>query len=78
MIDVDQILKDIIGSDTPIEDETDLIESGLLDSYAFIELFSILEDNSITINPTRIDRDDLRTKKGIEKLIENYNKDNNS
>ena len=48
-----------------------MIESGLLDSYAFIELFTALEDYGIEIQPTRIDRSKLRTIKGIEELIEN-------
>ena len=47
----------------------DLMESGLLDSFMFIELFSKLEDEGIEIIPTRIDRELLRTPGSIEKLI---------
>ena len=45
-------------------------QSGLLDSYAFIELFSRLEDEGIELQPTRTDRNRLRSVKEIEKLIE--------
>ena len=48
----------------------ELVDSGLLDSFAFIELFSKLEDFGIIIQPTRIDRNLLRTVEGIERLIE--------
>ena len=37
-----------------------------------IELFSTLEDNGIVLYPTRIDRDKLRTVKGIEELVNDY------
>ncbi len=56
------------------EKDIDLIENCLLDSYAFIELFSRLEDLGIDIQPTRIDRFKLKTVKGIEGLIDEYEK----
>ena len=49
----------------------DLIESGLLDSFAFIELFTKLEDIGIVIIPTRIDRNMLKTPRLLEELINN-------
>ena len=58
------------------EKDIDLIESGLLDSYAFIELFSRLEDLGIDIQPTKIDRSKLKTVKEIEGLIDEYEKKN--
>ncbi|MCQ2738259.1 MAG: phosphopantetheine-binding protein [Clostridium sp.] len=71
MINVKELLEDII--EEKINDESiDLIESGLLDSFAFIELFSRLEDEGIVIQPTRINRDKLRTIKGIEELVNEY------
>ena len=42
------------------------------DSYAFIELFTRLEDYGILIQPTRIDRNELRTVEGIERLIKEH------
>ena len=74
-IDVKKILYDICEDDSVYEDDIDLVETGLLDSYAFIELFSTLEDYGIVIQPTRIDRNLLRTVKGIEKLIDEYKKE---
>ena len=50
----------------------ELIESGILDSFAFIELFAKLEDYGINIQPTRIDRSLLKTPKTIKTLINEY------
>ncbi len=72
MIDVKKLLLEIIEDDIVLDDNVDLFESGLMDSYAFIELFSRLEDYGIIIQPTRIDRKKLRTVKGIEELVESY------
>lgn len=71
-IDIPKILYEICEDDSVYKKDIDLIESGLLDSYAFIELFSKLEDYGINIHPTRIDRTQLRTIEGIEKLIKNH------
>ena len=48
------------------EKDINLIESGLLDSYAFILLFSTLEDYGVFLEPTRIDRSKLATVSGIQ------------
>ncbi len=75
-IDVPKLLYEICEDEDVYEEGIDLIESGLLDSYAFIELFARLEDYGINLQPTRIDRNKLRTVKGIEELINMYiNKD---
>jgi len=71
-INVKDLLYEICEDDSVYNDDIDLIESGLLDSYAFIELFSKLEDYGINIQPTRIDRSMLKNVKGIEQLIQNY------
>ena len=75
-IDIPKLLYEICEDDGVYEKGIDLIESGLLDSYAFIELFSKLEDYGIIIQPTRIDRNQLRTIKGIEELVDDYLKKN--
>ncbi|MGN0602191.1 MAG: D-alanine--poly(phosphoribitol) ligase subunit 2 [Oscillospiraceae bacterium] len=72
MIDIPKILYDICEDDNVYNPDFDLIDSGLLDSYAFIELFSALEDYGIEIYPTRIDREQLRTPKSIEELVKEY------
>jgi acyl carrier protein len=74
MINICDILYSICEDEHVYDKNFDLIESGLMDSFAFIELFSILEDNGIIIYPTRIDKNSLRTSGKIEKLIKEYNK----
>ena len=72
MIDVKKILYDITENKKVYDDNTDLLESGILDSFTFIELFSTLEDMNIELEPTRIDKEKLRSVSGIEILIEEY------
>ena len=76
-VNILDLLYEICEDERVYEKDIDLIDSGLLDSYAFIMLFSRLEDFNINIQPTRIDRTKLRTVKGIEELIQDYlnNKD---
>lgn len=75
MIDVKQLLLEICDDKRVLEKDIDLFESGLMDSYAFIELFSRLEDYGVIIQPTRIDRKRLRTVKGIQELVDEYTKE---
>ncbi len=72
MLNVKDILYELSEEKNVYNDNFDLIESGVLDSYVFIELFSILEDNGIEIQPTRITKDELRTPKSIENLVKKY------
>lgn len=69
MIDVKKMLYSICESDEVFDDNIDLIESGLLDSYAVIELLSQLQDEGIEIQITQINRELLRSIEGIEKII---------
>jgi acyl carrier protein len=71
MIDTKKLLLDITG-EADIPADLDLIESGLLDSLAIIELFTRLEEEGLDIPITRIDRNRLRTADGIHALIEEY------
>ena len=71
-IDVGDLLYSIVEDDNVYNKDFDLIESGLLDSFAFIELFSKLESLGINIYPTRIDRNMLRTPRLLEELINKY------
>ncbi len=73
-INIPELLYEICEDEGVYEEDIDLIESGLLDSFAFIELFSILEDNGIVIYPTRIDKSSLRTSGLIQKLVDECNK----
>ena len=74
MIDVKKILFEICEDEKVFDENTDLIESGILDSYGTMELLAALEDEGIEINITRIDRNLLRSVSGIEKLIEEAKK----
>ena len=76
-INVKDLLFEICEDESVYEDGIDLFETGIMDSYAFIELFSRLEDLGINIQPTRIDRTKLKTVKGIEELINEYKNHNN-
>lgn len=69
MTDVKKILFEICEDEKVFDENTDLIESGILDSYGMMELLAALEDEGIEINITRIDRNLLRSVSGIEKLV---------
>ena len=71
-INIYELLYDVCEDDAVYDPECELLESGILDSFAFIELFSRLEDEGIELQPTRIDRSFLSTPKKIEELVNNY------
>lgn len=74
-INICDLLYEICEDKHVYDMDYDLIESGLLDSFAFIELFSKLEDLGVLIIPTRIDRSKLKTPRLLEELIkESINK----
>lgn len=68
-IDVRSLLREVCGDERAGDYGVDLIDSGLLDSMAFIELFTRLEEEGYDLQPTRIDRSLLRTAEGIEALL---------
>ena len=70
MTDISRLLFELTEEERVFDPDYDLIESGALDSLAFIELFSRLEDEGIELQPTRIDRSELRTPASIARLIE--------
>lgn len=70
MTDISRLLFELTEDERVFDPDYDLIESGALDSLAFIELFSRLEDEGIELQPTRIDRSKLRTPASIARLIE--------
>ena len=69
MTDVKKILYEICEDEKVFEEGTDLFETGILDSYATIELLCRLEEEGTEIQITQIDRNLLRTVKGIETLV---------
>lgn len=70
MIDVGKLLYEICEDDAVFDDDCDLVESGLLDSFALIELVDRLEDCGVKLHLTRIDRTMLKTPRGIRRMIE--------
>ncbi len=60
-----EILESVCGSPEVRKPDTNLTESGLLDSFALIQLLSELEDRGIEIHLTRIDRKCFSTAQGI-------------
>ena len=72
MIDVKGILYEICEDESVYEDNTDLFETGIFDSFVFIELFNRLEDEGLELQPTRIDRSMLRTPAEIQRLVARY------
>ncbi len=64
------LLREVCGDDS-ISAETELIQSGLLDSYAFIGLLSELDMRGIRIEPTRAGMESFSTAKDILRIIEN-------
>lgn len=72
MIDVCRMLYEISEDERVLNPDCELIESGILDSYVFILLFSKLEDLGIEISPTRIDRNILKTPKSIQEYLDNF------
>ena len=49
MIDVCELLYSICEDENVYDKDCDLIDSGILDSFTFVELFSKLEDLGIVI-----------------------------
>lgn len=70
MRNLTELLFEITEDKNVFDPSYDLIESGALDSLAFIELFSALEDEGIELQPTRVDRSELRTPASIASLIQ--------
>ncbi len=67
--DIRALLREICEDAIEVSDDFDLVESEILDSYAIMELFSRLEDMGYDIQPTRIDRNKLKTISGIAGLL---------
>lgn len=62
------ILNEFCDSDEPVTADTELLKSGLLDSLAFIELLSALEDLGFEIQPTQYPKSSFATAKSIYEM----------
>lgn len=66
-----EILKDVTGQ-TDINESTDLIDDGIHDSLAFIELINEIDDRlNIEIQPTLVPLDVWRHVDSIATMLEN-------
>ena len=70
MTDVKKILLELIGDEAVLDSGCELIESGLLDSLAMIELLDALIDEGVELQIIRIDREMLKTPALIQKLVD--------
>ncbi len=68
-LNIYELLYELCEDESVYDPNCELIESGLLDSFAYIELFSRLEDYGISLHPTQIDRQKLKTPRLIEELM---------
>ncbi|MCR5262279.1 MAG: D-alanine--poly(phosphoribitol) ligase subunit 2 [Clostridiales bacterium] len=73
--EIRSMLVEVCGDGSAGDRGVDLIENGLLDSLAIIELFTRLEELGYDIHPTRVDRSRLRTAEGIASLLREYAKE---
>lgn len=64
------LLSEFCEHDEPITPDTELLESGLLDSLAFIELLNALEDMGAEIQPTQYPRSAFSTPRSIFEMCE--------
>ena len=69
-MEIPRILYEIIGDKAVLDPSCELLDSGLLDSLALMELVDRLEDEGVTLHPTQIDRERLRTPTQIAALVE--------
>lgn len=72
--DIRKLLLEICDDPRVNEPGINLVETGIMDSYAMIELFAVLEEEGIELQPTRIDRTKLQTVEGIEELVQEARK----
>ncbi len=70
--EVRRLLTEACGSDTVLRQGVDLLETGLLDSLAFITLLDGLEDMGVEIQPTQVEREAFRTVNGIVELCKTF------
>ena len=66
------LLVRVCGTEDALDESIDLIDSGILDSLAFIELLTELDFEGISIQPTQVDRNRFRSVNSIIELVKEY------
>ena len=73
---MDAMIRDLLvrvcGTEEALDESIDLIDSGILDSLAFIELLTELDFEGISIQPTQVDRNRFRNVNSIIELVNEY------
>ena len=73
---MDDMIRDLLvrvcGTEEALDESIDLIDSGILDSLAFIELLTELDFEGISIQPTQVDRNRFRNVNSIIELVNEY------
>ena len=70
--EVRRLLAQACGNAAALREGVDLLETGLLDSLAFITLLDGLEDMGVEIQPTQVEREAFRTAGSIVKLCKPF------
>ena len=66
------LLVRVCGTEEALDESIDLINSGILDSLAFIDLLTELDFEGISIQPTQVDRNRFRNVNSIIELVKEY------
>ena len=66
------LLVRVCGTEDALDESIDLIDSGILDSLAFIELLTELDFEGISIQPTQVARNCFRNVNSIIELVKEY------
>lgn len=69
---IKELLVQVCGTEQVLEEGIDLLDSGLLDSLAFIDLLTELDFEGISIQPTQVDRRRFSTVESIIDLVKEY------
>lgn len=72
MIDIPALLYELCEDKKVLQPDCELLESGLLDSLAMMQLFMRLEDCGVELQPTQINRADLKTPRRIALLVQKH------
>lgn len=72
MINVKSFIEESTG--TKIKESDDLIELGILDSLAIINLLSYLEDMGLDVSITRIDKNIFRNINSLQEYVNELEK----
>lgn len=70
MIDIKQILYEITQNEAVFDEDLDLLEAEILDSFAIITLLNCLEDKGIVLRINKASSKLFRTSKGIQQLVD--------